>query len=421
MNEITLNCADAPNAPITNFLATLQPFSTGTDQGMGGHNEEDLPFEITLDRYTRDPWSVLKPPNDPNEKIWKSCWFKSIDNKKKLPGFLQFLSQRGKAAFGKFESPHPDEVTGNINKAVFLVPFQQPPAPVGGDGLGHGADGAGAGSKDDFIFVKYCLDERLTMVRVSHKLKPKPGQMMQMQQQQRMQQRPNPSQQQVPKSIGVGSGLLGNLLGKSQRTNQHLDSVPARKKEKQMNQIDTLSSGQVITKFRDKVEQILKELESSTNTEVKIAISMADLTREMTSMEEKEKVTLKVLEFVVNEAVEDINEEKNEEWTPYKEPGEFMDEAKIIVYKTDHVPAEVMEDLNRGEIPDEVKQQQRAMREAMEREENKKLKALQMQNLKKAAGEHAGISMLGTNRRDRRSIEEIQKDMVDGQKRARHE
>ena len=292
------------------------------------------------------------------------------------------------------------------------MPFQQPPPPAG-------SDGADAGSKDDFIFVKYCLDERLTKVTVSKK--PTPGQMMQMQQQ-RMQQRPNPSQQQVPKSIGVGSsGLLGNLLGKSHRTNQHLDSVPQRKKEKQMNQIDTLSSGQVITKFRDKVEQMFKELESSTNTEVKISISMADLTREMTSMEEKEKVTLKVLEFVVNEAVEDINEEKNEEWTPYKEPGEFMDEANIIVYKTGHVPAEVMEDLNRGEIPDEMKQQQRAMREAMEREENKKLKTLQRQNLKKAAGEHAGISMLGTNRRDRRSIEEIQKDMVEGQKRARHE
>ena len=402
MNEITLNCADAPNAQITNFLATLQPFSTD-------HNEEDLPFEITLDRYTRDPWSVLNPPN---EKVWTSCWFKSIDNKKNLPGFLQFLSQRGKAAFGKFESPHPDEVTGDINKAVFLVPFQQPPPPAD-------SDGADAGSKDDFIFVKYCLDERLTKVTISKK--PTSGQMMQMQQQ-RTQQRPNHSQQQVPKSIGVGSsGLLGNLLGKSQRTNQHLDSVPQRKKEKQMNQIDTLSSGQVITKFRDKVEQMFKELESSTNTEVKISISMADLTREMTSMEEKEKVTLKVLEFVVNEAVEDINEDINEEWTPYKEPGEFMDEANIIVYKTGHVPAEVMEDLNRGEIPDEMKQQQRAMREAMEREENKKLKTLQRHNLKKAAGEHAGISMLGTNRRDRRSIEEIQKDMVEGQKRARHE
>ena len=402
MNEITLNCADAPNAVMTNFLATLQPISTSASTD--NEDEEDLPFEITLDRYTRDSWSVLKPKN---EKIWKSCWFRSIDEKKRLPGFLKFLTQRKKAAFGKFESPHPDEVTGKLNVAIFLVPFQQPRFSTDGQDV----------SNADLIFVKYCLDENLTKVEL--KLKPKP---IMRAPQQRM-QRNDPSQQQMSTSTSskgtsskVGSGLLGNLLGATHRTNQHLDTVPARKKEKQSSQIDTLSSGQVVNKFRDKVEQILKEFGSSTKTEVVISISMADITREMTSMEEKSQVSLKVLEFVVNEAVEEINEE----WTPYKEPGEFMDEANIVVYKAGCCPPEVMEDLNRGEIPDEVKQEQRAMREAREREEKKKLRMLEEKNQKNAS-KHVGISMLNMAKRDRRSIEEIQNDMVDGQKKARIE
>jgi hypothetical protein len=406
MNEITLNCADAPNAAIANFLATLQPVSTPS-AACTDNDEEDLPFEITLDRYTRDPWSVLEPSN---EKIWKSCWFQSIDDKKRLPGFLKFLTNRKKAAFGLFQSPHPDEVTGDLNTAVFLVPYQQPIFPIDSQDR----------SKSDLIFVKYCLDESLTEAGQS---KPKPKQIMQAQQQKM--QRPNRQSQKQSSSTsatakgaicGGGSGLLGNLLGATQRTNHHLDTVPARKKEKQISLIDTLSSGQVVNKFREKVEQILKDFGSSKKTEVMISISMADITREMTSMEEKAKVSLKVLEFVVNEAVEEINEE----WTPYKEPGEFMDEANVVVYKAGFCPPEVMEDLNRGELPDEVKQEQRAMREAREREVQKKLRMLEEKNQKNAS-KHVGASMLNTAKRDRRSIEEIQNDMVDGQKKAKIE
>jgi hypothetical protein len=255
MNEITLQCADAPNAPNANFLATLQPINTS--------DEEELPFEMTLDRYTREVWSLLKNPDD---NVWKSTWFKSVDEKKRLPDFLKFLAQRKKAAYGKFESPYPDEVTGDMNTALFLVPFEQPPCP----------DGEKA---EELIYVKILGDERLT------KIKAKPKQTAP---QRRVQQQPNPVQQ--PSSSIMGSGMLGNLLGATHRTNQHLNSVPARKKEKQIQNFDTVTSGQVITKFREKIEKQLTEFGSSNMTEIKISISLADLTREMDSIEEKSKL-----------------------------------------------------------------------------------------------------------------------------------
>jgi hypothetical protein len=166
------------------------------------------------------------------------------------------------------------------------------------------------------------------------------------------------------------------------------------------------------------MEKLLKEFGQSTRTEINILINLADLTKDIHSLEEKAKATMKVLEFVVYETVEDIDEE----WTPYKLPGEFLDESTIVVYKAGHVPSEVEDDLNRGELPDEVKQEQRAVREAMSREEKKQLKIIEEQNMRRAAGQqYAEVSVLNTDKRDRRTIEEIQKDIMQKQKRSRHE
>ena len=134
-------------------------------------------------------------------------------------------------------------------------------------------------------------------------------------------------------------------------------------------------------------------------------------------MEEKSKVTMDVMKYIVYEQAE----ETNEEWIAAKEPGEFMDEAIVAVYKAGYAPADVLEDINKGEMPDEVKQEQRAMRESREREERKKLKLLQEQNLKNATGRDDGVAALNTAKRDRRSIEEIQKDMGAMEKRHRME
>jgi hypothetical protein len=399
MNEITLQCADAPDAPVKNFLATLEPMSS-TDV-----NEEDLPFEITLDRYTRDSWSLLKSSND---KVWKSCWFKSIDDKRRLPGFLQFLKSRKKAAFGKFESPLPDERTGEINTAIFLVPFEQPPLVV------RPRNDSGEGGKGDCIFVKYCMDERKATARTTVMNSSKQAAID-------IHQHSNQGNSNLKDTTpGVGSrggGLLGNLLGATRRTNQHLDTVRSQKKSKATIETGALTWNQVVNGFREKIEKQLINFGQSTLTEMKILINLADMTREIQSSEEKANVTMKVLEFIVFESVEEINDE----WTPYKQPGEFMDECTIVIYKDGHVPLEVQEDLNRGEIPDELRQEQRAMRDAMSREEKKRIKMIQDDNLKKAAVQNVEVSVLNTEKRDRRTIEEIQKDIMQKQKKSRNE
>lgn len=407
MNEITLQIAEAPNAPKQDFLATLCP--TSSPSNLSTFDEEDLPFEITIDSYSRESWSILKANSCP----WKSTWFKSTDGKNRLPGFLKFLKGRKKSAYGKFESPHPDEVTGDFTTALFLVPFDQPPY-----------DGDETETEvGNFIYIKYILDEKhlanakAASVRQSQsqtqtqtKMKPR-----QPSSRPKMQQKSAPSSLSQPSSSsgGLGGGLLGNLLGAQQRTNQHLDTVPQRKKEStslldnDSNNDGPLLSGQVINKFRNKIEKDLMEFNTSpTQTEIKISISISDLTRNM-EMHEKSKVTMDVLKYVVYEQAEEINEE----WVAAKEPGEFMDETVIAVYKEGYAPADVLEDLNKGELPDEVKQQQRAMREAMEREEKKKLKLIEEENKKKLSQRHAEVSVLNMGKRDRRSIEEIQKDM----------
>mmetsp|Transcript_12979 Transcript_12979/g.24393 ORF Transcript_12979/g.24393 Transcript_12979/m.24393 type:complete len:401 (-) Transcript_12979:55-1257(-) len=400
MNEITLQCADTPDAPVKNFLATLSPISSRFANG-----EEDLPFEITLDRYTRDSWSLLKSAND---KVWKSCWFKSIDDKRRLRGFLQFLKGRKKAAFGKFESPLPDETTGEINTAIFLVPFDQPSFEQTNDGR--------AGEQGDYIFVKYCLDERKA-TSTSGMSSSRPAIEIQKHTNHNIGSKSNLINTSASSVSNGGGGLLGNLLGATQRTNQHLDTVRSQKKSKAIKETGAITWNQVVNDFRGKIEKQLLDFRHSTLTEMKLLVNLAEMTRNIQSLEEKSNVTMKVLEFIVFESVEEINEE----WTPYKQPSEFMDECTIVVYKVGHVPPEVQDDLNRGEIPDELRQEQRALREAMSREEKKRMKMMQDDNLKKVAGQEVDVSVLNTEKRDRRTIEEIQKDILHKQKRVKKE
>ena len=51
-----------------------------------------------------------------------------------------------------------------------------------------------------------------------------------------------------------------------------------------------------------------------------------------------------------------------------KEPSEFMDEFVIAVYKEGAAPPEVLEELNKGELPDEVRGQQQAIQQERQRQ-----------------------------------------------------
>mmetsp|Transcript_1823 Transcript_1823/g.3733 ORF Transcript_1823/g.3733 Transcript_1823/m.3733 type:complete len:138 (-) Transcript_1823:1895-2308(-) len=126
-----------------------------------------------------------------------------------------------------------------------------------------------------------------------------------------------------------------------------------------------------------------------------------------------DRVTMDVFKFTVHETVEEIGMDK---WIAAKEPSEFLDECIFAVYKEGHCPPEILEDLNRGDMPDEVKGQTKFLAEAqskaMQRRDKKKDEELARQGLMNK-GSSGGV-VLNTNKRDRRTLEQIQKDMMEG-------
>jgi hypothetical protein len=418
MDEITILLAPAPKAPNPDFLATAK-----YHQDPPPSQAEDLPFEITLDSYTRDPWSHTKPQSSHLDQTveWHGRWLKAIDDKRRLPGFLKFLKGRKKAAYGKYDSPHPDESTGETPTALFLVPFEQPPLPSSAGDLS-------SEERDRFMYIKYCLD--------SKSLFAKPKITVQQQQQQHHQMRraqqpkgkklTQPPQQQP---LSLGSGLLGKLVGAQHQTNRHLDSVPSQKEKNETdatascdldNGSGSITSGMAIAKFRTKVEEILLKFQrNATQSEIKVPISLAEQARNVQSTD-KANINMDVLKYIVYEQVEEIGQDV---WIATKEASEFMDEANIAIYKSaDVAPPEVLEDFNKGDLPDEVRQQQRFMRESMAKEEKKRAKLKDEENLRKATtGDTDGIATLNMKKRDRRTIEEIQRGMITEHKRGRME
>lgn len=433
MDETTILLVPTPGA-MPEFLATVEPIGSGTSSTTGGIGG-DLPFEVVLSSYTRDAWATTAPP--PSEAaLWKTTWLKSVDGRGKLPGFLKYLRERKKIPFGRFESTTADTSSG---KGVLMVPFDQPTSPPNLLGDGSGA------SVDDLICCRYILDEG-SIGRGYRRPGPPPGAAMaaaqrqkQMQQQQSLkQQRKVPqaaasasasSPKPPAKSSRASSGMLGNLLGATRRTNTKLDTVPTRKAPSSASPAGAIGgaagggiglsgSGAVVAKFRQDVEQKMLDFSKDvTQTCLKVPISLSDVVREL-PIEQKQSVTMDVLKYVVYEQAEEVGEDK---WVAAKEPSEFMDECSVAVYKEGYAPDEVLEDMNKGELPDEIVQQQRAMTQA-------RVKAVARKETKEDALRHKATVgsgapdeeawTLNTEKRDRRTIEEIQKE-IEGQKRQR--
>lgn len=420
MSELTIFTAEKPNAAKKDFLATTEPLNS-----LEQNNE--LPLEIIIDRYTRDPWSRLSSSSE----NWQGLWLKSVDKRGRIPGFIKFLKGRAKAAFGKFDSP-PDEVTGEDRRGLFLVPYEQPPYPSK-ETLANGD----IVNDSDLIFVKYCFDERDVVIveatqpkvpntQITTKVHPMiPS---------KNQNLPT-TYQDVSVKSRRGGRLLETMLEAQERTNRNLDAVP----KKSTNNASSMpisniyngfpnpggqssetpvffTSNQVICHFRSKVEKKLLAFASSSETATEILINHAEEIRTLQSLEEKEKVSMEVLKYIVFEQSDDIGED---EWVASKQPSEFMDEATIAIYKAGFAPKEVIEDLYKAEMPDEAKQQQRAMREELNREMKKKEKLNEEINLKKAFEQNHEVKRLNNVKRDRRSIEEIQRDMMNSSKRSK--
>ena len=164
--------------------------------------------------------------------------------------------------------------------------------------------------------------------------------------------------------------------------------------------------------FRQEMEQEMLDFDISPEPVLKVKVSLASKTR-LLSEEEKlsGKVTMEVLKYIVYEAAEEVNEE----WIAHKEPSEFMDEVVIAIYKEGEAPPDVLEDINKAELPDEIIGQQRAIQQAQQRlnasRDSRDIQEKQRMALAQESGED--FAVLNTNKRDRRTIEEIQMELQD--------
>lgn len=395
MNESTILLSPAPGAK-GDFLTTVCPLESSAS------DEDTLPFEITLGGYSRDKWAM--DTTEDLAKGWKTAFVQSVDGRGKLPGFLKYLKDRKKAAFGKFD-------TDNGTKAILVVPPDQPEPPS-----------SSSYNKEDVMFCRFILDtsklrnpEKKTVAPTNHLQHP--SQLMipnPIKPTETIPQKTKPKKKSIKNSNSMKNGFLGNLLGATRKTEAHLAAVPKSSvfKNTKSDSIGDgeFTSGSAIAQFRQDTEQKLLDFKQDLSlTQIKLPVSIAEITKNLDS-DQKRNVTMDVLKYIVYEQTEEIGEDK---WIAAKEASDYMDEVIISVYKEGCAPAEVLEDLNKGDLPDEIRGQQRAMREAsmklQAKKEEKKDLLRQQQTMKSAT---SGITELNTNKRDRRTIAEIQRDMM---------
>jgi hypothetical protein len=406
MNETKLLLSPDPGNPNAkpDFLATVEPIQLPRKTADTFH----LPFELTFDAYTREPWSMS---SSVSKEEWKSCYLQSTDGRNRLPGFLKYLRDRKKAAFAKFE---PTDVSRGQGRAMLVVPFDQPAL----DDVPEGVD------KNQLLFVMYLRDENVLKTNGNGQQPKQNISNAQQSKQTQTQQKQVPTKPPI-KPIQINpskkGGLLGNLLGARQRTENHLDMVrgPTRTDPTDLS-TSTTGAAVVISTFRNKVSSELEQFASDSAMFItKITIALSSLVKEV-PLNERDKVTMDVLKYVVYEQVEEVGQDK---WIAAKEPGAFLDECTIAIYKEGHCPPEILEDINRGELPDEIKGQARHLAEAQSKIVQRKDKMRSEQMLRQNKMED-NVTVLNTNKRDRRTLEQIQKDLeteTEAEKRRRFE
>jgi len=120
----------------------------------------------------------------------------------------------------------------------------------------------------------------------------------------------------------------------------------------------------------------------------------------------------------VYELVDEIGGDK---FVAYRETSEYADELDVVVYRSEkETPPEILELMNQGDLPEEVKaanrHKQSLSRQAAESRDNKKRLEMEkktMENMQQGVDKEA--RNLNGKKRDRRTIEEIQSDMLMGE------
>ena len=298
MNETTILLSGDPKAK-PDFLATVEP-------AIPQQPPFTLPFELVLDGYTREPWSSGNANGQHITHIeWNSCYLVSTDGRNRLPGFMQYLQGRKKAAIAKFDASDAlPSSSSDDNKAILVVPYDPPPIPI--DKLPQGVD------KSQVIYVKYLKDANIlkggnlasNTKKIEEKKKIEEQKLMQkkIEQQQAQKKIQPPAPRTISTSTKKASGLLGNLLGAQRRTENHLDLVRAQKNSEVAFDPNTGAAG-CINAFRTKISTELEQFKADpTKFTTKVSISLASLIKSV-PVDEQDKVTMDVFKFTVYEQV----------------------------------------------------------------------------------------------------------------------
>ena len=101
------------------FLATLEGANSNNATNNNNNKyqpssslDSSLPEKIVLENYTRDAWAWK-----PNPSIWQSVAVQAVDGRNKLPGFLKYLKERQKSAYGRFADKEAIWVISYIQKS----------------------------------------------------------------------------------------------------------------------------------------------------------------------------------------------------------------------------------------------------------------------------------------------------------------
>jgi len=371
MKQVTLFLIPTPGAK-PEFLATVEAEWKSTQ----------LPSKINLEGYTRESWAWK-----PNPNAWTEVVVTSVDGRNKLPGFVEYLKGRQKCAFGRFSA----------NTVLAVSYIQKNDASI---------------DKNE-MSIRICMDMgKLENCPLYKGNKQKTA----------TTSNGNPAASKPKKS-----GILGNLLGAQNRINSHMANVAKQKEAPapagpvahdaaansteqqsppQQQQIEEArTSQQVLAEFREKMEQEMLDFDSCSETVVKVKIVLSDMQKGLND-EDKARINMDVLRYIVYEAAEECNED----WVAHNEPSEFLDESVVAIYKDGHAPEEALEELNRVELTEDMIGEQRAMQEQQRKkasEENRNIEAVHKKALEEDADQH-GVEALNTNKRDRRTASDFQ-------------
>jgi hypothetical protein len=420
---------------------------------------------LVLEAYTRDNWAWKPTPNAASN-VFPTVTVQSTDGRHKLPGFVKHLKDRQKSAYGRFGK------TG-----IFVVSYIQSKSIASTKTTADGIpmDRMECRIALDCTLIPNCplLQPRAAAVTKAATVPPPPPPSASAAATSSSRPKPPEATASLPEATSAaaaaatatassnvvprkgGGGLLGKLVGAQHRTNQHVISATTTQARPVSSSssssattaataaaskstttastssfvptatvaVPTRTAQDVLTEFRQVMEQKMLDFDENNNSDddqvLRVELNLAEHTAGL-SESDQQKVTMEILKYMVYEACEEVNDE----WIAHKEPSEFMDDNVVIcVYKTaDAAPPEVLEEIQKGELPDEVVGQQRALAEEQmrkanqaERQKAKTLETVAHQYYEgvdndddNGDGVAAAAAALGTKKRDRRSVEEYE-------------